>query len=271
MDLNPMNNTTVQNADYGMSQKNYLVTVVIPLSRKKNKQTILETIQQQDIDANIEVLFCEGGSSASEARNKGINVAQGKYIAFLDDDDTWHPSKLRKQVAILEKQPLVGLVTTWCEDYRFSKKHIDAYPAYVYLYTLLRLFRYSSTSSYLVRKSTLDAVGYFDESFPSAQEYELAIRVAKQQQLYCVQEMLTSINKSEKQITSTLWKKRAGLVKLLQKHKHLYTQYGFLDWLQFVCKFSGLFLLFCVPFLAYNCTTKIKQVFDESNNFCREI
>jgi len=266
-----MNNTTVQNVDYGMNQTNCLVTVIVPLSRKKNKKAICDIVEQQDIDANIELLFCEGGSSASEARNEGIKVAHGKYIAFLDDDDSWYPSKLRKQVKILEEQPLVGLVSTWCEDYRFQKKYIDISPRYVYLSTLLRLFRYSSTSSYLVRKSTLDAVGYFDESFPSAQEYELAIRIAQHQQLYCVQEVLTCINSSEDQITKNMKKKRLGLLKLLQKHKPLYTQYGFVEWVQFVVKFMSLFLMYLFPSLATNCTIKLKQVFNESNNFCREI
>ena len=271
MDSNQMKITIVQNAGYGMNQTKYLVTVIVPLSRKKNKKAIYNNVHKQDIDANIEILFCEGGSSASEARNEGIRVAQGKYIAFLDDDDSWHPSKLRKQVEILEQQPLVGLVTTWCEDYRFSSTYLDTYPVYTYLHQLLRLFRYSSTSSYLVRKSTLDAVGYFDESFPSAQEYELAIRIAQHQQLYCVQEVLTYIGESENQITKNMKKKRDGLLKLLHKHKHLYMEYGLFDWIQFVGKFTCLFALTCIPSLTYKFVPTLKRFFNESDNFCRKI
>ena len=47
------------------------------------------------------------------ARNTGVFVSNGDYIAFLDADDIWEPTKLEKQVCILETRPNVGLVNTW--------------------------------------------------------------------------------------------------------------------------------------------------------------
>jgi glycosyltransferase involved in cell wall biosynthesis len=54
----------------------------------------------------------EGGVNLgmSASRNLGIENSRGTYIAFLDADDVWMPSKLEEQVAILEKEPAVAMV-----------------------------------------------------------------------------------------------------------------------------------------------------------------
>ena len=53
-------------------------------------------------DARIKLFQLAVNSGAGVARNKSIEHAQGKYIAFLDSDDMWTPDKLEKQIAFME-------------------------------------------------------------------------------------------------------------------------------------------------------------------------
>ena len=49
---------------------------------------------------NALVYAASGNAGAAVARNIGINIAQGSFIAFLDDDDTWLPNKLSMQIPL---------------------------------------------------------------------------------------------------------------------------------------------------------------------------
>lgn len=58
-------------------------------------------------------LISQKNQGLAGARNTGIANACSEYLAFLDADDLWEPTKLEKQVQILEENPEVGLVYTW--------------------------------------------------------------------------------------------------------------------------------------------------------------
>lgn len=56
-----------------------------------------------DKDARIKVFQLEKNSGGGVARNNSIEHAQGRYIAFCDSDDRWHPEKLERQIGFMQK------------------------------------------------------------------------------------------------------------------------------------------------------------------------
>lgn len=215
------------------------VSIIIPTlsGRIKHLQKALSSIEKQTYK-NTETIIVREGNSASEARNIGIDRANGKYIAFLDDDDICYPQRIELQVQEAEENPNAGLIFCWIQDKRFGKEYTDNYKKEINLNDALKLMRLSSTSSYFVRKDLLTKVGNFDTTFPSAQEYELAIRLLKEtDKAICINKILVTQNQSEGQITKDWDKKIKGLQQLLKKHKSLYKKLGFIEYGKIRIKF----------------------------------
>jgi glycosyltransferase involved in cell wall biosynthesis len=125
-------------------------------------------------------------SERSKARNEGFRHSKGDCIAFLDSDDVWLPTKIEKQVRVLNEQPDVGLVYT-------GVQFIDTNggpcagglcwdePVRKVLYEDLMTHNVitGSLSSILVLRECLDRVGLFDESMITCEDLDLYRRIAK--------------------------------------------------------------------------------------------
>ena len=136
----------------------------------------------------------------SEARNEGVRRARGEYIAFLDHDDLWEPSKLRRQVEIMESNPEAGLVFTQAQEVtrgipgaifpslpdpaRFLKQ---AYENLVH-------WNYIPMSAVMARRSRMPDVkggGPFDPRFALSEDWDLWLRIASRHEVVCIAEPLT--------------------------------------------------------------------------------
>lgn len=82
------------------SYKNWEVIVVDDCSTDNTAEVVQEYIKKEN---RIKYHRLEKNSGAALARNKAINLATGKYMAFLDSDDVWFPEKLAKQIGFMEE------------------------------------------------------------------------------------------------------------------------------------------------------------------------
>lgn len=135
----------------------------------------------EEKDPRIKVIHqCNLGLTRS--LNKGIQMAQGEYVARLDADDVALPERLEKQLQFMEDNPHVGVLGT-------AYYEIDAHGQIVgkKVFPLrdgeLRkaLIRYNPLfhGSAMIRRTVFERVGLYNESFLRSQDYELWFRVAK--------------------------------------------------------------------------------------------
>lgn len=82
------------------SYKNWEVIVVDDCSTDNTADVVQEYIKN---DNRIKYYKLEKNSGAAVARNKAVDLASGKYMAFLDSDDVWFPEKLKKQIGFMEE------------------------------------------------------------------------------------------------------------------------------------------------------------------------
>jgi glycosyltransferase involved in cell wall biosynthesis len=118
------------------------------------------------------------------ARNAGIAAARGRFIAPLDADDLWHPTKLERQVAVLEEAGAsAGLVYCGFRDIDKHGRVIRTPPPYFYNGKVLNRHLYynfvGNGSSPLFRRDILDVVGPYDESMVrGCEDYDFQLRIA---------------------------------------------------------------------------------------------
>ena len=103
----PMYNTGAVSAEsidsiLNQTYKDWELIIVDDHSDNEDTLSLLEHYQK--VDNRIKVICLDENKGAGFARNKGIEAARGRYIAFCDSDDRWFPDKLEKQIALMREK-----------------------------------------------------------------------------------------------------------------------------------------------------------------------
>jgi len=167
----------------------------------------------------------ENGGVA-KARNRGIALARGRYLALLDHDDLWAPKKLEQQVAVLERRPEVGLVTTGIahlERDGTPKRDYPTGPSSRFYQLFVKGFG-PTPSTVMIRRTAIEQAGGFDERFSSAgmDDHELWPRLADVCEFALVDEPLTFHRGKIKEAHEVgLWHRELLNELLFERYQHL--------------------------------------------------
>ncbi len=117
----------------------------------------------------------QGGA---RARNQGVELTKGEYVAFLDDDDVWHPDKLMAQVLLLKAHPEAAAVSCGFEvNWNSASRRIVHVVPPVDEQQLLRSNCLGGASMCVTTRKVFEKVGGFDPLLRSGQDWDLWIKL----------------------------------------------------------------------------------------------
>ena len=148
-------------------------------------------------------LIHQENAGVSAARNKGIELSNGSFIALLDADDRWLPHKIEKQIDILKKHPDIGLLGT-LERGQKCKRSKDSALVQDISFEKLLFKNYFSTSSIVIRKNILEKESIFDYTKKYSEDYKMLLLLSKVSRLSILMEELTLYSINQKGLSSHL-------------------------------------------------------------------
>ncbi len=182
----------------------------------------------RSIFSNNRIVYIENksNSGACYSRNEGLKLANGEYIAYLDDDDEWLPEKLQKQVEALDmaSDDVALVYGPFYEQNEETKeiKQIDVPLLSGFLYEELMKQGnfFGGMSMPMMRTKCVIDIGGFDEMMQAVQDMDLWLRIAQKYRVISISTPLINyhVYPGEK-ISNNPQKKIAGLMRLAEKNK----------------------------------------------------
>lgn len=194
-------------------------------------------------DARVQYFKMQQNSGASAARNYGVSLAKYDYISFQDSDDEWTPDKIEKEMEMMFSGPDVGLV--YCQmkcinmlsdlkseddNYLIPDEGVPYSYRSGHIFDQLLKANFIGLPTILVKKECIENLGGFDESFHALEDWELILRIAKNNVIGYVDEPLhiykMGNDESVSKNSTVFWEARC---KILGKYKNEMIENGIIN------------------------------------------
>ena len=182
-----------------------LECIVVDGASAEDTQSVIDEYE----DKRLRYFEREQNKNASAGRNTGIEHSHGEYIAFLDDDDEWLPTKIEKQLSAFSRVSSdVGIVYCWMDYIKQSGELVREYrpEAKGYIFPeMLDGQRIGNSSTLLVRSEAVEKVDGFDESLSRGDDGDFIRRICKKYEVNYVPEVLVKyyVHHGHKRLTNS--------------------------------------------------------------------
>lgn len=130
-------------------------------------------------DSRIVYMKNEQNKGANYSRNRGCKAAKGRFLAFLDSDNIWKETMIKRQLNVLENSE-DKVAFAFCKQEVIDKK-VHIFPSVEFdvdnLGKTLRRGNVVDTNTAILKREVLEAVGGFDDHMPRMQDWELFFRI----------------------------------------------------------------------------------------------
>lgn len=179
----------------------YFEMIIVDDGSTDNTKSVIEPFLQ---DARISYFYQEN-QRQSVARNKGLDVANGDYICFLDSDNYWFSDKLEKSFAAFSTNPEADIVygdivTVDEQGQEMTRDNMPRYSGKITRFLLRD--NYVSMNTAMVRKKCFEEMGGLDPSCEVADDYEMWLRFSAKFTYLYISEYLTYYRVMKDQISS---------------------------------------------------------------------
>jgi glycosyltransferase involved in cell wall biosynthesis len=137
-------------------------------------------VRQWDAHPRVR-LHRQSNAGQAHAKNQGIALSRGDFIAFLDADDVWLPEKLARQMPLFTGRPEVGVVYSGYERMDGEGRPLPKGPTHMHrgrVSGALLIENFVPFPSAVVRRECLERHGAFDETLSMGIDYDLWLRLS---------------------------------------------------------------------------------------------